>query len=160
MIYVMGGAVDVPGSMVSETNTTAEWNIYCDPAAARMVFESGVPITLIPLDATNDVPLTVDFLQQLEAEKQTPEAEFIYTALANSMDFIESGGYYFWDPLAAWIMADPELATLTERDVTVIDVPGAEFGRTRPVGNGPRIQVATAPDSEAFLEYFMSTLNS
>ncbi|WP_162909476.1 nucleoside hydrolase [Aggregatilinea lenta] len=160
MIYVMGGAVDVPGSEVSEENTTAEWNIYCDPVAARMVFESGAPITLVPLDATNDVPLTMDFLQQLEAEKQTPEAEFIYTALSNSMDFIESGGYYFWDPLAAGIMADPGLATLTEREVTVIDVPGPDYGRTAPVGNGPRIEVATAPDSAAFLDYFMSTLNS
>ncbi len=160
MIYVMGGAVDVPGSAVSETNTSAEWNIYCDPVAARMVFESGAPITLIPLDATNDVPLTMDFLHQLEADKQTPAAEFIYTALSNNTGFIESGGYYFWDPLAAAIMADPGLATLTEREVSVIDVPGADYGRTQPVGNGPRIQVATQPDGEAFLDYFMSTLNS
>jgi inosine-uridine nucleoside N-ribohydrolase len=160
MIYVMGGAVDVPGSEVSEDNSSAEWNIYCDPIAAREVFESGVPITLIPLDATNDVPLSEDFLNQLEADKQTPAAEFIYTALHNSLDFIQSGGYYFWDPLAAGIMADPGLATLTERDVTVIDLQGPEFGRTKPVGNGPRIEVATSPDSEAFLDYFMSTLNS
>ena len=154
MIYVMGGAVDVPGSDVSDTNTTAEWNIYCDPIAARMVFESGVPITLVPLDATNDVPLTMDFLNQFEADKQTPEAEFIYTALSNSMDFIQSGGYYFWDPLAAGIMADPGLATMAERDVTVIDLPGPDFGRTQPVGNGPRIQVATAPDGAAFIAVF------
>ncbi|HML23108.1 MAG TPA: nucleoside hydrolase [Aggregatilinea sp.] len=159
MIYVMGGAVDVPGSEVSDENTTAEWNIYCDPVAARMVFESGAPITLVPLDATNDVPLSMDFLNQLEADKHTPEAEFVYTALSNSTDFIESGGYYFWDPLAAGIMADPSLATMTERDVTVIDVPGPDFGRTKPVGNGPRIEVATAPDGAAFLDYFMGTLN-
>src|SRR3712207_1518424 len=30
MVYVMGGAVDVPGSSVTEDNTTAEWNIFCD----------------------------------------------------------------------------------------------------------------------------------
>ena len=160
MIYIMGGAVDVPGSSVSETNTAAEWNIYCDPLAARTVFESGVPITLIPLDASNDVPLTMDFLHQLEADKHTPEAEFVYTALSNSTDFIQSGGYYFWDPLAAAVMANPGLVTLTQRDVTVIDVPGAEYGRTKPVGNGPRIEVATQPDGAAFIQYFMSTLNS
>ena len=119
-----------------------------------------MPITLIPLDATDKVPLTLAFLTQLEEQKKTPEAEFIYTALSNSTGFIESGGYYFWDPLAAGIMADPGLATLTERDVTVIDVPGVDYGRTKPVGNGPRIQVATQPDSAAFIEYFMSTLNS
>jgi inosine-uridine nucleoside N-ribohydrolase len=159
-IYIMGGAVDVPGSSVSETNTAAEWNIYCDPLAARTVFESGVPITLIPLDATNDVPVTMDFVHQLEADQHTPEAEFIYTVLSNSADFIQSGGYYFWDPLAAGIMANPGLATLTQRDVTVIDMPGAEYGRTKPVGNGSRIQVATKPDGAAFIQYFLSTLNS
>ena len=56
-------------------------------------------------------------------------------------------------------MANTDLATMIERDVTVIDVPGADYGRTMPVGNGPRIRVATAPDSAAFLDYFMSTLN-
>ena len=35
-ITIMGGAVDVPGSAVSDTNKTAEWNIYCDPPAARV----------------------------------------------------------------------------------------------------------------------------
>jgi inosine-uridine nucleoside N-ribohydrolase len=159
MIYIMGGAVDVPGSGVSDTNSTAEWNIYCDPLAARIVFESGVPITLVPLDATNDVPLTMDFLNQLEKDKHTTEAEFVYTALSNSKDFIQSGGYYFWDPLAAGIMANPDLATLTERDVTVVDTPGPDYGRTKPVGNGPHIQVATKPDGAAFIQYFMGTLN-
>lgn len=45
MMYVMGGAVDVPGSGISEENTTAEWNIFSDPYAARLAFESGAPIT-------------------------------------------------------------------------------------------------------------------
>jgi hypothetical protein len=45
-------------------------------------------------------------------------------------------------------MADPDIVTLAERDVTVIDIPGhAEDGRTKPVGNGPEISVATAPDA-------------
>ena len=69
MIYVMGGAVDVDGSMVTEANSAAEWNIYCDPHAARLVFESGAPITLVPLDATNEMPVTPEFVDQLDAEE-------------------------------------------------------------------------------------------
>jgi pyrimidine-specific ribonucleoside hydrolase len=160
MIYVMGGAVDVPGSFVSEENTTAEWNIYSDPYAARLVFESGAPITLIALDATNDVPVTVEFMEKLEAAQNTPEAEFIYQALSGNMGSIESGGYFFWDPLAAMVMADPEIVTLTTRTVAVVDVPGPEDGRTKPVGNGPQIQVATDPDAAAFEELFIERLNS
>lgn len=150
MIYVMGGAVDVDGSIVSEANTAAEWNIYCDPHAARLVFESGAPITLVPLDATNEVPVTPEFVDLLESNTKTPEAEFVVKLLANNAETIESGSYYFWDPLAAVVMSDPGLVTLTPRDVTVIDAPGApDDGRTKPVGNGSEIFVATAPDAEA-----------
>jgi pyrimidine-specific ribonucleoside hydrolase len=160
MIYVMGGAVDVPGSGVSEENTTAEWNIFCDPHAARLVFESGAPITLVPLDATNETPVTMDFVARLEAEGTSPEAEFVHNVLAGNSGSIESGGYYFWDPLAAAVLTDESLVTLQPRDVTVVDTPGAENGRTKPVGNGPEIQVATAPDAAAFEDLFISRLNS
>ena len=142
-ITVMGGAVDVAGSTVSDTNKTAEWNIYCDPPAARMVFESGAPITLIALDASNDVPVSMGFLDLLQSSKKSAAANFVAVVLMNSADFIKSGGYYFWDPLAAAVMAHPDLVTHTERSVTVVDIPGPDYGRTKPVGNGPRIDVVT-----------------
>ena len=161
MIYVMGGAVDVEGSMVSEENTVAEWNIYCDPHAARLVFESGAPITLVPLDATNEVPVTPEFVDQLDAGKTTPEAEFVAALLANNAESIETGNYYFWDPLAAVVMSDPSLVTLTPRDVTVIDIPGApDDGRTKPVANGSEILVATAPDGDAVEAALLAAWNS
>ena len=161
MIYVMGGAVDVDGSMVSEANSAAEWNIYCDPHAARLVFESGAPITLVPLDATNEMPVTPEFVKQLDAKKTTPEAEFVAKLLANNADAIASGSYYFWDPLAAVVMSDPSLVTLTPRDVTVIDIPGApDDGRTKPVANGSGILVATAPQGDAVEAALIAGWNS
>lgn len=150
MIYVMGGAVDVEGSFVSDANTTAEWNIFSDPHGAKLTFDSGVPITLVPLDATNEVPVTPEFVDRLEAEKASPAAEFVATLLANNMESIEGGGYYFWDPLAAVVMADPSIVTLTPRTVTVISSPGdPEDGRTMPSEDGVEILVATAPDATA-----------
>lgn len=161
MIYVMGGAVDVDGSLVSEENTAAEWNIYCDPHAARLVFESGAPITLVPLDATNEVPVTPEFVAQLEAEKSTPAAEFVASLLANNAESIASGSYYFWDPLAAVVMSDPSLVTLTPRDVTMIANPGApDDGRTKPVANGSEMLVATAPDSDDLEAALIAAWNS
>ena len=161
MIYAMGGAVDVNGSFVSEENSVAEWNIYCDPHAARIVFESGAPITLIPLDATNDVPVTPEFVARLNSEKTTNEAEFVAALLADEEELIASGNYYFWDPLAAVVMSDPSLVTLTPRDVTVIDIPGApDDGRTKPVANGSEILVATAPDGDALEASLIAAWNS
>lgn len=55
MAYLMGGAIDVGGNSIR--NPTAEWNIWVDPVAADEVLRSGIPITLVTLDATNQVPL-------------------------------------------------------------------------------------------------------
>lgn len=67
MIYIMGGAVESSGNLieVDQTikNTTAEWNIYVDPKAADNVFRSGVPITMVGLDVTNQVPVTPAFIK-------------------------------------------------------------------------------------------------
>ncbi len=150
MIYLMGGAIDVEGSFVSDENTTAEWNIFSDPHGAALTFDSGVPITLVGLDATNEVPVTPEFVAQLEAEASTPAAEFVANLLSTNAESIESGSYFFWDPLAAVVMADPGIVTLTPRTVTVVDSPGdPEDGRTMPADSGVEILVATAPDGAA-----------
>lgn len=159
MITIMGGAVDVAGSGINEENSVAEWNIYCDPHAARLVIESGAPVTLVPLDATNEAAVTPAFLEALDAAKASPEAEFVYQNLLGNMESIENGWYFFWDPLAAAVMANPDLVTLETRDVTVIDTPGAQDGRTKPVGNGSEVLVATEPDSAAFEQLFIETIN-
>ena len=59
-IVISGGAVAVPGNLgdggyYQTDNTAAEWNIYLDAFAAKLVFESGMKITLVPLDVTNRV---------------------------------------------------------------------------------------------------------
>ena len=57
MVYIMGVAFDVPGNIalsnVGIDNTVAEWNVFIDPHAAAMVLKSGIPVTFVPLDATN-----------------------------------------------------------------------------------------------------------
>ena len=114
MITVMGGAVAVAGNVGSSSNIeneAAEWNIYVDPRAAALVFGSGAPITLVPLDATNDVPLTMAFYRSLESDRTTSVAEFVYRVLAAQEENVRSGWYYFWDPLAATIATEEGLGT-------------------------------------------------
>ena len=63
-LLIMGGSVQGPGNITP----AAEFNMYCDPAAAREVFRSRTTKTLIPLDVTNQVVMTYDLLDQLPAE--------------------------------------------------------------------------------------------
>jgi len=48
-LVIMGGAIKENGNVTP----MAEFNIYVDPHAAHIVFHSGIPITLIPLDVTH-----------------------------------------------------------------------------------------------------------
>jgi hypothetical protein len=156
MVYIMGGALKVPGNV--EVQPSAEWNIYVDPYAANLVFGSGAPVTLIPLDATNQVPATERSFQAFELNHSTPAAEVIYNLMRNNPSFYQSGENYFWDPLAAGVLTDPSLGTIDALKVEV-DESGDEIGRTRVSEQGSIIQAATFADSEWFLERFLSVLN-
>ena len=56
-IWWMGGTLRHPGNIFNQSNSdgSAEWNVFADPAAAGVVWDSKVPVTLVPLDATNKV---------------------------------------------------------------------------------------------------------
>ena len=54
-IVMMGGAYFEVGNITP----TAEFNIYVDPDAADIVFKSGIPITVLPLDVTHKALVTV-----------------------------------------------------------------------------------------------------
>ena len=162
MITIMGGAVNVPGNVGTSSdidNDVAEWNIYVDPVAAGLVFTSGVPITLVPLDATNSVPLTMDFYKRLEKDRTTSVAEFVYRVLAAKEDDVRSGFYYFWDPLAAAIATEDDLGVFQEIPLVVIEEEGPESGRTLESDNGSLIRVAVGVDRERFETLFLDAVN-
>lgn len=164
MVYIMGGAVDVPGnvgtSQAGIDNSAAEWNIYVDPHAAAIVLQSGVPVTLVALDATNRVPLTRNFYNRLKKAQESPVAKFVYNVLTQNQDFIQSGGYYFWDPLAAAILSDSTLAKYETRKVTVVEQEGGQSGRTQASETGTPVQLPVNVDAGKFEQVFLDTLNA
>ncbi|MEW5816990.1 MAG: nucleoside hydrolase, partial [Spirochaetota bacterium] len=59
-IVLMGGAV-----YDSNITPAAEFNIYVDPEAAKIVFECGLPLTMIGLDVTNKALMTFEEIEEL-----------------------------------------------------------------------------------------------
>lgn len=162
-VYIMGGALEVLGNVgfsgAGIENQVAEWNIYIDPLAAQRVFASGAPITLVPLDATNDAPVNLDFYFSLQANHNTPEAEFVYRVLSDQLDFIASGGYYFWDPLAAALLVDESLGVIREGAVKVYTAEGPSSGLTRLQAGGDAVRYAKSVVADEFEADFLRTLN-
>lgn len=162
-IYVMGGAVEVPGNVgfsgVGIDNRYAEWNIYVDPSSANTVFNAGAPVTLVPLDATRDAPITSRFYQTLEEQRASPEADFVYDLLTANLEFVRSGGFQFWDSLTAAILTDESLATFKPYNIRVVEEEGPESGYTKPVPEGAQVRVAVSADGRRFEEMFLEVLN-
>lgn len=135
-IISMGGAVNVEGNLRvhgftdKHTNTKAEWNYYIDPIATKIVFESGVPITLVPLDATNKVPLTKAFIEKLSKNTDPkPLESFALRIFQNISKSITNGEYYHWDPLTAVVASKPNLCTQSEKiKLSVIANKGTDMG--------------------------------
>lgn len=75
-IYLMGGAFRTKGNSAP----LSEFNVYTDPEAARMVFQSDIPIAVGPLDATMRVPMKEPMIEDLK-EGKTPEAKLAYKIL-------------------------------------------------------------------------------
>ena len=154
-VYVMGGAVEAGGNVFA--NQYAEWNIWIDPAAAQVLIESGAPIVLVPLDATNDAPVTVGWVEQLGETLATPAADAVFDLFSASPGVLQ-GGFYFWDELAAAVLTDHTYVTLADATLTVVP-DGPEQGWTKPDPDWIPVQVAVAADSFRLERDLISVLN-
>ncbi|KAF9678090.1 hypothetical protein SADUNF_Sadunf08G0175700 [Salix dunnii] len=108
-IYVMGGAVRSNGNLFADfySNPYAEFNIFIDPFAAYQVLHSGIPLTLVPLDATNTIPTNENFFKAFEQNQHTHEARYCFRSLKMTRDTWSNDhfytSHYMWDPFAAGV---------------------------------------------------------
>ncbi len=156
-VVVMGGAFSVPGNVHLDAHPSAaiaEWNVYVDPVAAERVLESAVPVTFVPLDS--QVPVDAYVVRTIARTARTASAHVVADLLMSSPFFV-SGQFFFWDPLAAAAAAEPSLFTTRVEQLSVV-TDGAAAGWTT-VGEGARVQVATAHDGQAFVNDYITALN-
>lgn len=64
------------------SNEYAELNMFLDPLAAKVVFDSELNITLIPLDVQRKVSTFPKILQKLYLTRKTPEVLFAWRLLS------------------------------------------------------------------------------
>jgi inosine-uridine nucleoside N-ribohydrolase len=182
-ISLMGGSLTF-----GNVTPAAEFNIWCDPHAAHVVFTSGIPIKMIGLNVSRQVLAVRPRRDQIRAMGRTTT-----THVADMLDFYAHGeGQYsgldggaMHDPLAVAALAAPDVLTFEPMHVA-IELTGAhttgmtvcDGRRTDPVtfrgyatlqpaiegeginetAAGPNAEVAVAVDVERFWELFLDVL--
>ncbi len=107
-IILMGGAYFEVGNITP----AAEFNIYVDPEAADIVFKSGVPLVVMPLDVTHKVLTTrarVEAFRGLGTEVGRMAAEWADFFERFDMEKYGSEGAPLHDPTVIAYLIDPGL---------------------------------------------------
>lgn len=155
-IIMTGGTVNGIGNVTA----AAEFHMYYDPESARTVFESPITKTLVPLDITRQVSVTLDFMDQLPDETTRAGAllhkilPFSFRAYRQRLG-LES--IHLHDAVALMAAIHPELFETTDMygDVETggeITMGATVFDRRESPGERPNMAVATSVDAAGVLD--------
>jgi inosine-uridine nucleoside N-ribohydrolase len=131
----IGRIVTLSGAWGLGTKTAAaEWNILCDPEAAAIVYGSGIPMTMVPVDASGTVPITAALIDNV-ARLRGPAASLAAELLASLVTTYRPGVLVppempLHDPCAMLLVAQPNIARTVPARVDVETAPGLNYGRT------------------------------
>lgn len=162
-IVAMGGSIHYPGNATPQS----EYNVFCDPESYEIVLQSGIDMTLVPLDVTYQCLLTTEHVSKMSSARTTVQ-NFIKDSTRFYMEFhdVYQGikGCAINDPLAAAIIIDPKLVTLTDYFVeielrsetskakTIAD----HYGALKKKANA---HVAMQVNVERFMDLFIERMN-
>jgi inosine-uridine nucleoside N-ribohydrolase len=147
-LVAMGGAVDVPGNVTP----SAEFNIHVDPEAAARVLAAGLPLDLVPLDATHQATLTRGELEAALARHPGPLATRV-AALTQRAFRLDGAAMALHDPLAVAVALDPGLVTWEPARLQI----GSD-GATRRAPGPANCRVAMRVDRARFIATFLDRL--
>jgi purine nucleosidase len=158
-LVLMGGAYGLTPYGKGNRTPFAEFNIWQDPEAAHIVFNSGADIFAMGLDVTMD-PAACLNNQQLEQIKtrRTPAAHLVAQLVEYEVKY--HGCCRMHDPLALAVLLDASLLDFTSAGVEIVTGNDWDRGVTRilPSGSSQLIHVASAVEGPRFLKLFLSRI--
>ena len=147
-ISVMGGSVKrgyAPGSQPE-----AEWNIKSNAKAAQVVFNSGVPLRVAPLDTTADLVMTPEMRAELFAQGSAiTDALAALNSIWRHTNTWKAENPTLFDVLAVALVNDDHYS-LTRLHLAVTDQ-----GMTTITEGVPNAEVALQVDAPAFMKAFV-----
>ena len=107
-LVIMGGAYNLTPYGLGNANAVAEFNIWHDPEAARIVFNSGLPIVAAGLDTTThpDYRMSVDMFNKINA-KNDRRSKLVVDLCKSLVE--KFNGFSLHDPQAIAYLIDPTM---------------------------------------------------
>jgi purine nucleosidase len=161
-VFIMGGAIQHPGN----TTAQAEYNTFVDPHAAHIVFHSGMPMILTPLDVTYQCIFTKDDLNRL-LKIDSPVTKFIADSTRFYMEFHDEyqsiDGCVINDPMTLALTFMPEICDYQDLVVDVDISTGVGLGNTfgdfyNYEKKKPNMKVAMGVRPRMFMELFLERM--
>lgn len=163
-LMIMGGAIRHEGNVTP----LAEFNTYVDPHAAHIVYHSGMPITLTPLDVTYQCILLAEDVAQLQRIK-SPIPPFVADATRFYMEFHDKyqgiQGCIINDPLTLALTFAPNLCDYEEYYVDVDISGGVSMGKSfadfyKMTGKPANMKVALGVRPRDFMDLFVERVET
>lgn len=157
-LTIMGGVCRGPGHL---DLPYAEHNITCDPEAAHVVFTSGAPITLVPLDVTTQVRIRRDDAARIRAAGSRFH-QAIATQVEQYPPFAARGWTHLHDPLAAATLVRPDLVGLEslhlDVELTGEHTTAATLMRAPTAAAPANVRVALTVQAEQFERFLVERI--
>ena len=159
-IVLMGGGT------FGNWTPAAEFNVFVDAEAAKVVFTSGIPLAVFGLDVTHQVIATDDIVDRV-GEIDNEVAEFVKELLIffgqTYKDFFGINGGPIHDACTCMYLLNPDMFTMEEVNITIETKGEATYGMTvvdllKTTGKKVNAKFATGVDQERFWDTFMDTL--
>jgi purine nucleosidase len=152
-IYMMGGAF---------STTEAEWNIFCDPEAAQIVFNSGADIHVLSLDVTAKCKVPEEKLSGIRQSKT--RGSRLLASCIQKWETSSGFGVTFHDPMTIAGLIRPDLVCFKEKKVAV-ELHGEEtraatvlkeslFGTSEV----PNAKIATSVQEQAVIDFVLGRI--
>lgn len=160
-VVIMGGALTIPGNVTPY----AEANISQDPYAAKLLFESGVDVTMVGLDVTQRSVLTKESTGKW---RETGSAAGM--VFADMVDYYigehdsSVGGCFLHDPSAVAAAKNPKWFQMLPMHMTVVtegEAAGRTIGSQERLREGnPNVKVCIGVDDKAMEKDLDDTLQN